>query len=150
VLTDPTTLSLSLRGGIISHRLWRFADLHTRLEYLLAGFGWCNMPLHMVADHIEAGRLKRLVTAERDGVEFRIHVVHERGREIGRAGRWLINDLRERMNGPVCESERRKLESRSGIGPAHARNETIEAMKAAIEASAATDEQAASALAESP
>jgi DNA-binding transcriptional LysR family regulator len=150
VLTDRTPLTQHNAGGIVSHHIWRFADLATRLEFLLAGFGWCNMPLHMVADHIEAGRLKRLVTAERDGVEFRIHVVHERGREIGRAGRWLINDLRERMNGPVCQSERRKLESRSGIGPAHARNETIEAMKMAIEANAEADEQPASALAESP
>jgi DNA-binding transcriptional LysR family regulator len=139
VLTDRTPLTNNnIGGGIVSHHIWRFADLSTRLEFLLAGFGWCNMPVHMVAEHIETGRLKRLATAERDWVEFRIHVVHERGREIGRAGRWLINDLRQRMNGPVCQSERQKLESRMGIGPeAQARSETIAAMKAAIEAGAA-------------
>jgi molybdate transport repressor ModE-like protein len=117
VLTDRTPLTHNIGGGIVSHHIWRFADLATRLEFLLAGFGWCNMPAHMVADHIAAGRLKRLETAERDAIEFRIHVVHERGREIGRAGRWLIADLRERMNGPACESQRHRLEGQGLIEP---------------------------------
>ena len=126
VLTDRTPLTQHLLGGVISHHVWRFADLATRLEFLLAGFGWCNMPVHMVADHIAAGRLKRLETAERDNFLFRVHVVHERGREIGRAGRWLIADLRERLSGPACAGERQRFESegllggldRSGIAPA--------------------------------
>jgi DNA-binding transcriptional LysR family regulator len=112
VLTDRTPAAQSGRsGGVVSHHIWRFADLGTRMEFLLAGFGWCNMPAHMVAEPIAAGRLRQLETAERDGVVFRVHVVHERGRELGRAGRWLIADLRQRMNGPVCKSRRRKLES---------------------------------------
>jgi DNA-binding transcriptional LysR family regulator len=134
VLTDRTPLpQQNIGGGIVSHHIWRFADLATRLEFLLAGFGWCNMPAHLVADHIAAGRLKRLETAERDPRTFHIHVVHERGREIGRAGRWLIADLRVRMNGPACESERRKLENQGLIDP-H-RLEDDDARPAAIEAS---------------
>jgi DNA-binding transcriptional LysR family regulator len=118
VLTDRTPPpQQSLGGGIISHHIWRFADLATRLEFLLAGFGWCNMPAHLVADHIAAGRLKRLETGERDPYVFNLHVVRERGRVIGRAGRWLIADMRVRMNGPACQSERRKLESQGLIGP---------------------------------
>ena len=97
VLTDRTPLTQHLMGGIISHHIWRFADLSTRLEFLLAGFGWCNMPLHLVRGAIEDGRLKALVIAERDPFQFRLHVVRVRGREIGRAGRWLIEDLRARM-----------------------------------------------------
>jgi DNA-binding transcriptional LysR family regulator len=118
VLTDRSPLTqTTLGGGIVSHNIWRFADLATRLEFLLAGFGWCNMPAHMVAEHIASGRLKRLETAERDGGEFRIHVVRERGREFGRAGRWLIADLRERINGPVCKGHRQQLEAQGLIGP---------------------------------
>src|SRR6202034_279267 len=103
VLTDRSPLTqTTLGGGIISHHIWRFADLATRLEFLLAGFGWCNMPAHLVANHIAAGRLKRLETGERDSYVFNLHVVRERGHEIGRAGRWLIADMRVRMNGPAC------------------------------------------------
>jgi DNA-binding transcriptional LysR family regulator len=114
VLTDRTPLTQNSHGGIISHHIWRFADLSTRLEFLLAGFGWCNMPAHMVIGHIEAGRLKRLALAEKDAFEFRIHVVHERGREIGRAGRWLIADLREKLAGPACAAHKQELGDRLG------------------------------------
>ena len=104
VLTDRTPLTQNFQGGIVSHHIWRFADLATRLEFLLAGFGWCNMPAHLVEGHIAAGRLKVLDIAGRDPFEFRVHVVHERGRDIRRAGRWLIADLRERLNGP-CKAK---------------------------------------------
>ena len=56
VLTDRTTVSNGLSGGIVSFRTWRFADLATRLEFLLGGFGWCNMPLHLVRDHVDIRR----------------------------------------------------------------------------------------------
>ncbi|RBP06293.1 DNA-binding transcriptional LysR family regulator [Roseiarcus fermentans] len=94
VLTDRTPLTQNFSGGIVGHHIWRFADLSTRLEFLLAGFGWCNMPLHLVREHIAAGRLKTLELAERDPFQFRVHVMRMRGTEIGRAGRWLIDDLR--------------------------------------------------------
>jgi DNA-binding transcriptional LysR family regulator len=97
VLTDRTALTQNWVGGIVSRHLWRFADLATRLDFLLAGFGWCNMPSHMVAEHIAAGRLKKLEIANREDVALPIYVVHERGRAPGRAGRWLIADLRERL-----------------------------------------------------
>ena len=97
VLTDRTPLTQNMSGGIVSRQIWRFADLSTRLDFLLAGFGWCNMPIHMVVDPIAAGRLKRLDIADRDEVALPVYVVHERGRSPGKAGRWLVADLRERL-----------------------------------------------------
>jgi DNA-binding transcriptional LysR family regulator len=118
VLTDRTPLTQNLQGGVISHNIWRFADLSTRLDFLLAGFGWCNMPAHMVIDHIEAGRLKRLTLAETEAslVRMHIHVVRERGREIGRVGRWLIEDLRLQLAGPACTAHRREIEGKLAVG----------------------------------
>jgi DNA-binding transcriptional LysR family regulator len=100
VLTDRTPLTQNFSGGIVSHHIWRFADLSTRLEFLLAGFGWCRMPAHLVRGPIADGRLKALKLAESSSFQFLAHVVHVRGREIGRAGRWLIEDLRARMKEP--------------------------------------------------
>ena len=102
VLTDRTPLTQNFSGGIVSHHIWRFADLSTRLEFLLAGFGWCNMPLHIVEKPIAEGKLKALQLAEQDPFQFRVHVLHMRGREIGRAGRWLIEDLR-RSGQKICD-----------------------------------------------
>ncbi|HEY2033783.1 MAG TPA: LysR family transcriptional regulator [Rhizomicrobium sp.] len=97
VLTDRTPMSQNLRGGIFSLHIWRFADLGTRLEFLLAGFGWCNMPRHLVTEHIQAGRLKELMLKERSNLALPMHVVYDRGRPPGKAGRWFIEDLRKRL-----------------------------------------------------
>ncbi len=99
ILTDRSSLSAGLSGGVVSRRIWRFVDLGSRLDYLLAGFGWGSMPHHMVAEHIAAGRLKRLELKENNGrlVSIPLHIVHERGRPPGHAGRWLLDDLRKRL-----------------------------------------------------
>ena len=108
VLTDRTPLTQNFSGGIVSHHVWRFADLSTRLEFLLAGFGWCRMPAHLVLGPIAEGRLKALKLAEFSSFQFLAHVVHVRGHEIGRAGRWLIEDLRARW--PSADRSRVTIE----------------------------------------
>lgn len=100
VLTDRSPVSAGLSHGIVSHRTWRFADLNTRLQFLLEGFGWCNMPVTLIYDHVKAGRLKVLDIAQHDAPEFAIHAVYPRGRTPGRAGRWLIEQLR--INSAGC------------------------------------------------
>jgi DNA-binding transcriptional LysR family regulator len=97
VLTDRTQITAGFSGGVISHRVWRFADLATRLDYLLAGFGWCNMPLHMVEEHIAAGRLVHLPLADYRTLDLPIAVVHSTKHPPGRAGRWLLDDIRPRL-----------------------------------------------------
>jgi DNA-binding transcriptional LysR family regulator len=117
VLTDRTALTTGLSGGIVSLRVWRFADLGSRLEYLLAGFGWCYMPVHLVEGHIAAGRLKRLDLKEDRGrvFSFPIHAIHQRARAPGRAGRWLVDDLRRRFAATETAAE---LEPRDAPGSA--------------------------------
>jgi len=98
VLTDRSPLTANLKGSIYSSRIWRFADLATRLEYLLGGFGWCHMPWHMVRDHIDSGRLKHLEISQSEGLTMPIHVVRQRGTRLGPASQWLIADLKDRLS----------------------------------------------------
>ena len=80
----------------------------TALYQRIAFFGWCRMPAHLVRGPIAEGRLKALKLAESSSFQFLAHVVHVRGREIGRAGRWLIEDLRTRMGDlSIASGERR-------------------------------------------
>ncbi|ONG52205.1 LysR family transcriptional regulator [Pseudoroseomonas deserti] len=96
ILTDGSPRGGWSRG-VLSPRTWRFADLNTRMNFLLEGFGWCHMPKHVAAPLIAEGRLKRLQMQEHDGFELALHVVHERGRPPGQAGRWLISRLRQEL-----------------------------------------------------
>ena len=99
VLTDRTPLTAGFSGNVVGERIWRFADLGSRLAFLLAGFGWCYMPEHMVRGPVADGRLRVLVLDGDDDRDFSfaIHVVHPHDRPPGPAGRWLVRDLRERM-----------------------------------------------------
>ena len=99
VITDRTPLTAGFSGNILGQRIWRFADMTARLDYLLDGFGWCYMPAHLIWAHITSGRLQQLDIAEHRGREFTLplHVMHERNRPPGRAGRWLIVELKRQL-----------------------------------------------------
>ena len=99
VLTDRTPLTEGFQGNVLGTRIWRFVDMNTRLEYLLDGFGWCYMPMHLVGAHIKQRQLQLLDIVEHRGREFSLplHVMHERSRPPGRAGRWLIAELRRQL-----------------------------------------------------
>jgi DNA-binding transcriptional LysR family regulator len=84
-------VSATLRG-VISPHAWRFVDLATRYAFLIAGLGFCNMPLHMVEGDLAAGRLKRIEVEGWGPPAYKLplYLVLERGREPGPAARWLI------------------------------------------------------------
>lgn len=86
--------------GVISSRVWRFVDLARRLDFLLAGFGWCKMPPFLVEPHIAAGRLKILHISDGDLSQtgsLTVYAAHIRNRPLGRAGSWLLDDLQRRL-----------------------------------------------------
>jgi DNA-binding transcriptional LysR family regulator len=99
VLTDPENQS-GPSYSVVSSRLWRFVDLGRRLDFLLAGFGWATMPLHMVDEHLRTGRLKRLPIDDPAILPgaIPIYAVHQRSRPLGVAARSLLNDLRQIPN----------------------------------------------------
>jgi len=94
VLTDPES-----RGGpsysVVSPRVWRFVDLGRRLDFLLAGFGWATMPLHLVEGHLRDGTLKKLPIEDPAILpgSIPIYAAHQRDRPLGPAARSLLEDL---------------------------------------------------------
>lgn len=99
VLSDPAATD-GPSYGIIGTRAWRFVDLARRLDFLLAGLGWCRMPEHLVAPHLADGRLVAL-TIEDDPARatgpLMIYAAHMRNRALGRAGTWLLRELQARL-----------------------------------------------------
>ncbi len=98
VLSDPVDPG-GASYGLSSARLWRFVDLGRRLDFLLAGFGWCRMPDHLVAAPIAEGKLVVLETEDdpTPGDGLVIYAAHRRDRALGPAGRWLLDGLRQRL-----------------------------------------------------
>jgi len=93
--------------GVVSHRVWRFVDLGRRLDFLLAGFGWCKMPPDLVQPHLASGRLVALDIADETAAPSRslpVYAAHVRDRPLGRGGRWLLDDLRRRLAASTMRS----------------------------------------------
>lgn len=99
VLSDPVDGG-GTDYGLSSARLWRFVDLGRRLDFALAGLGWCRMPEHLVAKLISSGNLQMLQLAEdptpQEGLT--IYAAHKRSHTLGPAGNWLLDDLRQRLS----------------------------------------------------
>lgn len=86
--------------GLIGSRVWRFVDLARRLDFLLAGFGWCNMPPFVVEPYLTSGRLRRLDISDESispTGTLPIYAAHVRSRPLGKGGSWLLDDLRKRL-----------------------------------------------------
>ncbi len=98
VLSDPVDAG-GPDYGLVGERRWRFVDLGRRLDFLLAGFGWCRMPPHLVEPALAAGQLVPIEIADdptpADGLT--IYAAHRRETTPGKAGRWLLDDLRARL-----------------------------------------------------
>ena len=98
VLSDPVDPG-GAAYGLSSARLWRFVDLGRRLDFLLAGFGWCRMPDHLVAAPVAEERLVglRIEDDPTPGDGLVIYAAHRRDRALGPAGRWLLDTLLRRL-----------------------------------------------------
>ena len=96
VLTDPENQA-GPSYSVVSPRVWRFVDLSRRLDFLLAGFGWATMPLHLVEHHLRSGGLQRLLLNDPGIVPgaIPIYAVHERSRPLGSAAKTLLEDLQQ-------------------------------------------------------
>ncbi|MDB5956995.1 LysR family transcriptional regulator [Ramlibacter sp.] len=95
VLTDPTPLSQGHNFGVLSTSTWRISDLAAKHAFLKAGFGWGQMPLHLVEKDVRAGRLVKI---DVEGAPPRTQVlpmraIHRKDAPPGPAGRSLMQWL---------------------------------------------------------
>lgn len=97
VLTDPTELSQGRNFGVLSKKTWRLSDLGSKHAFLKAGFGWGQMPMHLVEKDIRAGSLVKIRV---EGAAARTQVlsmraVHRKDAPPGPAGCSLIKWLND-------------------------------------------------------
>ena len=86
--------------GVVGNRVWRFVDLGRRLDFLLAGFGWCKMPPFVVESYLKTGQLVRLNISDESIAPtgaLPVYAAHVNSRPLGRGGSWLLDNLRKRL-----------------------------------------------------
>lgn len=93
VLSDSSRLTGDQDFGVVALKTWRLGDLGAKHALLLAGLGWGNMPEHLVADDLAAGRLVRLRLAEEPGATYVFTLIHRTDQPLGPAAAWLAEKL---------------------------------------------------------
>jgi DNA-binding transcriptional LysR family regulator len=86
--------------GVVGNRVWRFVDLSRRLDFLLAGFGWCKMPPFVVEPYLKNGKLLKLNISDESVSPtgtLPVYAAHVNSRPLGRGGSWLLDNLRKRL-----------------------------------------------------
>lgn len=95
VITDRSDLTDGTDMGVLSLRTWRMADLATKHTLLREGFGWGNMPRHMVDKDLQEGLLVQIRPEEWiDELRIPQYVVFRTSDPPGPAGQWLIQRLK--------------------------------------------------------
>nr|WP_314076158.1 LysR family transcriptional regulator [uncultured Roseococcus sp.] len=90
VLTDRSPLTEGHDFAVVGVRTWRLADLGSKHMLLREGIGWGNMPLPMVREDLEAGRLVRLDMPDFRSAEYPLQGLYRADAPPGPAAAWLI------------------------------------------------------------
>jgi DNA-binding transcriptional LysR family regulator len=106
VLTDRDERTADEQHGVVSPHTWRLADLRTKHALLRGGFGWGNMPVHMVEADLAAGALVALEAEhglDRQVIEVGLPLgfVFREADPPGPAARWLMAELERRLQAPT-------------------------------------------------
>ncbi|CAM4000579.1 LysR family transcriptional regulator [Novosphingobium lubricantis] len=99
VLTDRSRLTEGQDFSVLAASTWRLGDLGARHALLREGIGWGNMPRHLVAADLAAGRLVQLALPEAPGVDYGLHALWRRDCPPGPARAWLLDALRAALSG---------------------------------------------------
>ncbi|MDB4956984.1 MAG: LysR family transcriptional regulator [Myxococcales bacterium] len=96
VVSDRSKITEGRDFGVIAAHVWKVSDLEIKIACVRAGLGWGAVPLAMVQAELAAGTI---VPVEMDGITptrgtMPMYVVHRIGSPPGRAGRWLIEYLK--------------------------------------------------------
>ncbi len=98
VLTDRSKLSEGQSYGVYSQNAWKLADMGAKHAFLRAGFGFGHMPRFMVEDDIASEKLRIIHIEMPAGTSLLMpmQAVYRKDAPPGPAGRWLIQNLRQR------------------------------------------------------
>ncbi len=94
VLTDRSPLTTEPEFAVLSTRTWRLADLGVKHTLLRDGIGWGNMPLPMISEDLESGRLVRLDMLDCISGNYRFEAIFRTDTPPGPAASFLISRFR--------------------------------------------------------
>ena len=91
VLSDRSPLTRNVDFSVIGTHTWRLADLGAKHMLLREGIGWGNMPVPMVQEDLDSGRLVLLDLPDYKGGLYPFDAIYRTDTPPGPAASWLIS-----------------------------------------------------------
>ncbi|MBX3598540.1 MAG: LysR family transcriptional regulator [Rhizobiaceae bacterium] len=110
VISDVSRMTEGKDFGVFAYRTWRMTDMATKRELILSGLGWGGLPTWMVAEDVEAGRLKALDLEPYPPRPYSLFAFHRADMMPGPASTWLIERFKEELP-KVCSLLRGRASS---------------------------------------
>lgn len=101
VLSDRSRLTEDREFAVLSTRTWRLADLGAKHMLLREGIGWGNMPVSMVREDLDTGRLVHLSLPEYESGTYAFDAIYRSDLPPGPAAQWLIDRFVEQSRAQV-------------------------------------------------
>ena len=113
VLTDRSPLTKDVTFAVVATRTWQLADLGSKHMLLREGIGWGNMPLPMVQEDLDTGRLTQLDLPDTRGGSYPLEVIYRTDTPPGPAASWLISRFQKQAaeQTSIAKKDRKKLSS---------------------------------------
>jgi DNA-binding transcriptional LysR family regulator len=115
VLTDRSSLTRKIDFAVVSPRTWRLADLGSKHTLLKEGIGWGNMPVPMIQQDLDAGRLVHLDLPDTRGGVYSLEAIYRADTPPGPAGTWLIERFKSQVRFTTANEKGRRNTSVRGI-----------------------------------
>ena len=117
VLTDRSPLTGKTDFAVISPRTWRLADLGSKHLLLKEGIGWGNMPVPMVQEDIDSGRLVHLDLPDSKGGVYSLEAIYRADTPPGPAAAWLIARFQSQVSNATVTARLGRTPSRKSGKP---------------------------------
>lgn len=104
VLTDRSQWTAGRDFGVVAVHDWRLADLGAKHALLRAGLGWGNMPVAMVCNDLQTGRLVQLSLVEGAAPPYPMHLINRTDDPPGIAGKWVMEQFLQRASTLLAKS----------------------------------------------
>lgn len=98
VVTDTSGLTDGRNFNVLSYRIWRVGDLHSKRLLALGGLGWGGLPAPLIAEDLREGRLVALPLDAYEQGEYPLYAIRRAASPPGPAGRWLVERFQARLS----------------------------------------------------
>jgi DNA-binding transcriptional LysR family regulator len=99
VVTDASGLTNGRTFNVLSYKTWHVSDIATKHHLIRGGLGWGGLPVSVMYDDLQKGRLVQLDLDAYEQGEYPIYAMRRLSAPPGPAAAWMIDAFTSKLSG---------------------------------------------------